>query len=580
MSLRYTACQGIAQRGHREDAESENKGNFVELLNVIGEFDQTVAKKLKDNPRNAKYTHKDIQNEIFEIMADMVRNEISEETREAEHFALMVDESKDIRKTEQISIVVLYLKGDNLREEFLHFAHADGLDADSLLRSIQQTLSQCNIDKNMCVGQCYDGAAVMSGSKSGVQQKFKKDVPQALYIHCHAHRLNLVLVDVVRNVEAAAEFFETIQMLYNFFSNSVAHDLFIKKQREIESVTQPVELKSLSDTRWACQYAALVAIRKSLPAIRATLLDIMSQPNARRKTEARAVNVLVDEQFVLRLTLFEELFRVTKFMSDQLQSPTLELSSTIDLSESVIATLSDKRAEESWIDIQDRAADLCTKAGVSQDGTCEKRRTQPPRILQEFVVEAPVERTPVTTSDAQRTHLYYPVIDRLVGEMRRRFSTEAGGVLTGVSALSPKHASFLDKKCLQPMAQFYGVTEENLTAELHQIQRLLERKKAQGHVVNDTLEFLALMRPYRDAFVDLYRLMCISLTLPVTSASCERSFSCLRRIKNYLRNSSGDTRNSNLALLSINKQRTKTLDVQRIIDIFASNHKNRRIVLI
>ena len=311
------------------------------------------------------------------------------------------------------------------------------------------------------------------------------------------------MVDVVRNVEAAAEFFETIQMLYNFFSNSVAHDLFIKKQREIESLTQPVELKSLSDTRWACQYAALVAIRKSLPAIRATLLDIMSQPNARRKTEARAVNGLVDEQFVLRLTLFEELFRVTKFMSDQLQSPTLELSSTIDLSESVIATLSDKRAEESWIDIQDRAADLCTKAGVSQDGTCEKRRTQPPRILQEFVVEAPVERTPVTTSDAQRTHLYYPVIDRLVGEMRRRFSTEAGGVLTGVSALSPKHASFLDKKCLQPMAQFYLVTEENLKAELHQIQRLLERKKAQGHVVNDTLEFLALMRPYRDAFVDL-----------------------------------------------------------------------------
>uniref|UniRef100_A0A8C5AB74 HAT C-terminal dimerisation domain-containing protein n=1 Tax=Gadus morhua TaxID=8049 RepID=A0A8C5AB74_GADMO len=258
------------------------------------------------------------------------------------------------------------------------------------------------------------------------------------------------------------------------------------------------------------------------------------------------------------LSCAQELFRVTKFMSDQLQSPTLELSSTIDLSESVIATLSDKRAEESWIDIRDRAADLCTKAGVSQDGTCEKRWTQPPRILQEFVVEAPVERTPVTTSDAQRTHLYYPVIDRLVGEMRRRFSTEAGGVLTGVSALSPKHASFLDKKCLQPMAQ----------------------KKAQGHVVNDTLEFLALMRPYRDAFVDLYRLICISLTLPVTSASCERSFSCLRRIKNYLRNSSGDTRNSNLALLSINKQRTKTLDVQRIIDIFASNHKNRRIVLI
>ena len=71
------------------------------------------------------------------------------------------------------------------------------------------------------------------------------------------------------------------------------------------------------------------------------------------------MNGLVDEQFVLLLTLFEELLRVTKFMSDQLQSPTLELSSTIDLLESVIATLSDKHAEQSWVDMRDRAADLC-----------------------------------------------------------------------------------------------------------------------------------------------------------------------------------------------------------------------------
>lgn len=44
-SLRYTACQGIAQRGHRE--HSANRGNFVELLNVISMFDQTVAKKIR-----------------------------------------------------------------------------------------------------------------------------------------------------------------------------------------------------------------------------------------------------------------------------------------------------------------------------------------------------------------------------------------------------------------------------------------------------------------------------------------------------------------------------------------------------
>ncbi|KAJ4939831.1 hypothetical protein JOQ06_029267 [Pogonophryne albipinna] len=330
-------------------------------------------------------------------------------------------------------------------------------------------------------------------------------------------------------------------MLYNVFANSVAHDIFIKKQREMEPTSQPVELKNPSETRWSCQYTALVAIRKSLPAVKATFTEIMSQPNAPER---------------------------------------LELSSAMDLADSVIATLTDRRAEESWREIRDRASDLCTKANVNHNETPERRQAQPPRHLQEFVVEAQIERTPVTSPDALRTECFYPVIDRLVVEMRRRFSTEVGGVLSGVSALSPKHASFLDKKCLQPMAKFYGVTEENLTPELHQVKRLLERKKQQGHELKDTAEFLALMRPYKDAFTDLHRLLCISLTLPVTSAGCERSFSCLRRIKNYLRNSSGDARNSNLGLLAINKQRSKALDVQRVIDIFASNHNNRRIVLL
>ena len=44
-SLRYTACQGIAQRGHREDDQADNKANFLELLNVIAMFDKNVAKK-------------------------------------------------------------------------------------------------------------------------------------------------------------------------------------------------------------------------------------------------------------------------------------------------------------------------------------------------------------------------------------------------------------------------------------------------------------------------------------------------------------------------------------------------------
>ncbi|KAM3850214.1 zinc finger MYM-type protein 1-like [Diretmus argenteus] len=570
---------GIAQRGHREDEPSANRGNFLEILDGISVFNETVAKKCVNSPKNAKYTHHDIQDEVFEIMSDMIRREISEEIQEADCFALMVDESKDVSKVEQVSVCVRYLKGEEIKEEFLHFRHADGLDADSLLQTIKKTLILCNIDKSLCVGQCYDGAAVMSGPKNGVQVKFRAEVPQAIYIHCSCHRLNLILVEVVKSVLAAAEFFETVTLLYNFFAHSVAHDFFIKKQKEMQPTSPTVELKGLSDTRWSCQYTALVAIRKSLPAIKQTLQDIMGQTHAKRKTDARAVNALLDERFVLLLTLFEDLFRVTKFMSDQLQAPNLELSASMDLAVSVTESLSDKRTEETWNEICRKAEDLSTKAGIKQ-AEIQKRATQPPKHLQGYHVEAPIESRPPQTLEDLRTDCFYPVIDRLMMEMERRFSAEASGVLTGVSGLNPKHASFLEKECLMPMATFYGVREENLSTELHMVKRLLERKESQGHKVNNMSEFLALLQPYQEAFIDLYKLLCISLNLPVTSASCERSFSCLRRVKNYLRNRSRENRNSNLNFLAINSDRTKALDLEHIIDIFATNHKNRRIVLL
>ena len=59
----------------------------------------------------------------------------------------------------------------------------------------------------MIVSQGYDGTSVMSGKHSGVQQHIKAILPQAIYIHCYAHTLNLVLVDVVKSIRNANNFF-------------------------------------------------------------------------------------------------------------------------------------------------------------------------------------------------------------------------------------------------------------------------------------------------------------------------------------------------------------------------------------
>ena len=54
--------------------------------------------------------------------------------------------------------------------------------------------------------------------------------------------------------------------------------------------------------------------------------------------------------------------------------------------------------------------------------------------------------------------------------------------------------------------------------------------------------------------VQVFTLTCLILTIPVSTASVERSFSALKRIKTYSRNMTGQARLSDLALISIEKE--------------------------
>ena len=83
-----------------------------------------------------------------------------------------------------------------------------------------------------------------------------------------------------------------------------------------------------------------------------------------------------------------------------------------------------------------------------------------------------------------------------------------------------------------------------------------------------------------DGFYELFRLCKIAVVLPVSSASCERSFSSLRLIKTYLRSAMTEKRLSSLAVLSIESKRTKALDLDTFVKRFAEQHGNHRILLL
>lgn len=339
LSVRMLAIQGSAFRGHRENEQSLNRGNFIEIMNLIASFDDTVHKKI-NGPKNARYLHHSIQTEIIHIMANIILSKISYEINCVSCLSIMADETKDITKTEQLSIVIRYYYQDEIKERFLGFTPLKKLDANSLFVHIKNLLCDCKIDMNKCVAQTYDGANVMRGHISGVQALFRKEVPYAYYIHCNNHRLNLVLVDVAKNVEEADKFFLLLQDIYVFMSGSTIHSRFIELQKKVGKY-KPIELKRLCMTRWSSQIHSCRALKSVLDIVLLLLNNIVLEKTD-RSSEAVGLLNMIDFQFIYLLYLFNDLLSEIHIVSKYLQDVNADISKAIILIQATNESLNNR----------------------------------------------------------------------------------------------------------------------------------------------------------------------------------------------------------------------------------------------
>jgi len=81
----------------------------------------------------------------------------------------------------------------------------------------------------------------------------------------------------------------------------------------------------------------------------------------------------------------------------------------------------------------------------------------------------------------------------------------------------------------------------------------------------------------KQTFSNLYKLFQVVLTIPISSSTCERSFSAMRRIKTWLQTSMLQERFNNTSILYIEKEISKSIYTETIVNIFAQ--KNRYIQL-
>ena len=155
-------------------------------------------------------------------------------------------------------------------------------------------------------------------------------------------------------------------------------------------------------------------------------------------------------------------------------------------------------------------------------------------------------------------------IDRIIQEIGTRFQQ--------IQELAERYAFLTPAILLDPVSE---VDLENAPEEIDKKEFALERKRLQDFVAvsselnlicqDGPMELLKFIHRYKliDSVPNIEIGLRIFLTIGVSVATCERSFSKLKLIKNYLRL-------TNLAILSIEREVTDSIDFDSVISDFAT----------
>lgn len=182
-----------------------------------------------------------------------------------------------------------------------------------------------------------------------------------------------------------------------------------------------------------------------------------------------------------------------------------------------------------------------------------------------------------SSEEYYRKSVFIPFVEHFKNQLEKRFLKHKQ-VLSKIQNIIPKKIVKLNEieihdTCDAISAQWPDVSNDY--AYVYKSEMMLWKLKWL-EVDEKPRTFIDALRMCDDTmFPNVYIFLKIGASLPITVSSIEHSFSTLKRIKTYLRNSTEEARLNGLAHMSIH--RDIPLKIDQIIDRLAQ--KNRRILL-
>lgn len=237
-------------------------------------------------------------------------------------------------------------------------------------------------------------------------------MPNAIYVHCAAHNLNLILNDSVKNVLEIRNFFDFVEQIYVYFSQCINRWGILEN---ICSKPRSKTLKRLNPTRWSSRHDTLLSLRYRYVDVQKALTNIILTSN--KKTE-------VDEAKSLRTTLetYETIFLIvlesrilglSDVVSKVLQDKKQNLQKASELFKKLLESITNLRNQ--FEEIKNETDNLSIEWGITTQFS-SKRIRRPKIHFDETNNHHVVE----TNEDFFRINVFYKSLDIIISQINRR----------------------------------------------------------------------------------------------------------------------------------------------------------------
>lgn len=565
-TVHFCGRQGISLRAHRDsgplslEEPPSNDGNFRAALRFkLLAGDDNLRAHITTCGRNASYLSWKIQNDIISTTGRLIRLSIIADVNNAHCFSVLSDATTDVSIKEQMCIVLRYVKDGNIHEDFVGFNDLQESTGRAIANNIMRTLTEFGLDLRKLRGQGYDGCATMRGHNNGVQACVRESYPLAVYTHCASHVLNLVIVHASK-FQDIANCVATIKEITNFIRGSA------KRMNKMNEILENghITLGKLCETRWVELHESLINFQSLYPIVQDVLEDISQWPDNTASGKAtQFLAAMIRPHFVISLCICSRFSGLLRPISKSLQDPTQDLIQCIKQIEVIETVLRDCR-EDCIIDFKT----IFEKA--------ESLNGEHLRIPRK--VGRQTKRSNYETDDPEtfyRQSIYIPYLDGLLTQMKERFNDHMKTV-TKVQYLIPRYVSEATYDDIVRLVDFYS-TDINVTDMKDEFKRwkIFWSNESKDELPATAIDAIRYSKSIQLYYPNICILLHILATLPVTTASAERSFSCLRRLKTYLRSTMCEARLSGLALMSIYRGKLPSTD--KVVDELAKC--NRKLLL-